>query len=293
MSNLITLAHYHAESAQYHTYTCTDSSVSQMPHYHDYFQISLVTAGGLLHRQGSDSVSLQPGDAFIVPPGFVHRVEFIAPDTSTFVLAFQDSLILTDHPNSPASRFLRDLQRSHDSGNISLRLTPDASLRVSLKELLECLSREQRSPYPPELSAAPSLISAIVYLLAQCYYQNTSLPRQPWSSQNRDQLLRRCVVYLDTHFTQELSADDIAKQFGLSRSSLSSAFQQHTGLPLHKYIAQKRIDKAQMLIRTHPDLPLSEVAARVGYEDNSTFYRNFHRITGMSPAKYRDLCQID
>jgi len=291
MSNLITLDHFHAATARYFIYERAESSLSQAPHYHDYFQVSYVVTGRAEHRQGADTATLKPGDIFIVPPGFVHRIQFTQPDTRILTLAFQDSLLLQDLPHSGASIFLKELQHNHDTGNISLQLTPDETQQLSLRALLDCLLREQEANCPPEFSATRSLICSIVYILAQCYYRTTFPARQPWSVHDQEQLLRRCVVYLDTHFTEPINTSDIAKQFGLSRSALSSAFPQHTGLPLHKYVAQKRIQKAQTLIRTHPDLSLSEVAAQVGYEDNSTFYRNFHRITGMSPAKYRELCQ--
>lgn len=293
MSNLITLEHFHATGARYHVYERNDGAISQIPHYHDYYQITYVTHGMLEHWQGTDTAKLHPGDVFIVPPGFVHRIHFTEPDSAILTLAFQDSLLLQEFPHSGASRFLKELQHNHDTGNISLSLTPDSPQQRTILSLLHCLLQEQNSHCPPELSAIPSLICSVVYLLAQCYYCNTAPSRHPWSEHDREQLLRRCVVYLDTHFTETLSTDEIAKQFGLSRSTLSSAFQQHTGLPLHKYIAQKRIQKAQTLIRIRSDLPLSEIAAKVGYEDSSTFYRNFQRITGMSPTKYRELCQLD
>lgn len=289
MSNLITLANYHAEAAQYHAYVRTDSSVAQIPHYHDYFQISFLSAGAASHRQGNDCASLQAGDVFIIPPGFVHQVRFTKPGTTMYTLAFQDSVILRDFPHSAAAGFLRELYSKYDSGRISLQLTPEPRQKASLASLFDCMLQEQQSPYPPEFSAAPGMIFSVVCLLAQCYYDNTALPRQPWSQNDREQLLRRCVVYIDTHYTEPLNADDLAKQFGLSRSALCSAFLQHTGLQLHKYIGQKRIQQAQLLIRSHKDLPLSEIAAKVGYEDNSTFYRNFMRVTGMSPAKFRSL----
>ena len=293
MSNLITLEHFHANAARYYIYERTESSLAHAPHYHDYFQITYVIEGAIEHKQGADTATLQPGDIFIIPPGFVHRIHFTQPDTRILTLAFQDSLLFQDLPHSGASHFLKELQRHHDNGNISLQLTPDSNQQLSLRALLDCLLREQAAACPPEYSATRSLICSIVYLLAQCYYR-TSLPsRRPWSEHDQDQLLRRCVVYLDTHFTEPINTDELAKQFGLSRSALSSAFPQHTGLPLHKYIAQKRIQKAQTLIRTRPGMSLSEVAVKVGYEDNSTFYRNFQRITGMSPTKYKELCQID
>ncbi len=288
MSNLITLAHYNAETAQYYAYECANSQTSQIPHYHDYYQIGLITAGEALHSQGGDSVNLHPGDVFIVPPGFVHKLRFLTAQTRMFTLAFSDALFRGDFLQSNAARFLKELQSNHDTGSVHLSLTPNNTQRQQLQVLLGCL--KEKDCASPELSAIPSIIGAVIYILAQCYYSNADIKRQPWNTADDAQLLRRCLVYVDTHYTQPLNPDSLAKQFGLSRSVLCSAFQQHTGLPLHKYISQKRIHRAQILIRTQEHIPLSDIAAAVGYEDSSTFYRNFVRIAGISPAKYRELC---
>ncbi len=288
MSNLITLAYYNAEAAQYYAYECTSSRVSQMPHYHDYYQIVLVTSGKAVHSQGGDSVTLLPGDAFIVPPGFVHRLHFLTDDTRMYLLAFSDMLFHGDFLQSNAVRFLKELQSDHDNNAVHLALTPEAPQRRKLELLLTCLI--EKDDAPPELSAVPNILGAVIYILAQCYYSNDKNNRQPWDTADNAQLLRLCLVYVDTHYTQPLTPDSLAKQFGLSRSVLCSAFQQYTGLPLHKYISHKRIHRAQILIRTQESIPLADISAAVGYEDSSTFYRNFVRIAGMSPAKYRELC---
>ena len=60
-----------------------------------------------------------------------------------------------------------------------------------------------------------------------------------------------------------------------------------------RYIANKRIQEAQLLIRAHQDMTLGQIGTTVGYEDNTTFYRNFLQIAGMSPGKYRQLCRED
>ena len=81
---------------------------------------------------------------------------------------------------------------------------------------------------------------------------------------------------------------ELAKQFGISRSTFCSVFPQFTGMPLQKYVAQKRIKEAQILIRSCPEKSISQIALEVGYQDDSTFYRNFLRITGVSPLKYKN-----
>ncbi len=127
--------------------------------------------------------------------------------------------------------------------------------------------------------------------LAQGYY------RQPQNAKQLDELvsynstLHQCTRYIDSHYKENISVTALAKRFGLSRSSFCAVFPQFTGLSVRRYIAQKRILEAQMLIRSHPELSLGQIAAEVGYEDTTTFYRNFLRVAGVSPSKYRELCE--
>ena len=290
MSNLISLEDHHAQNAQFYIQRCGNNFQSRTAHYHDHYQICYVASGSVEHRQGNDAVALNAGDAYIVSPGFPHHLKFIDADAQLVILDFADALLHNDFRQSGAFRFLQDLQSHHDTGAIPLRLTPNPTQRANMEALFECLLRQQGENCPKELSTAASLITAVIYLLAQCYYHHSENKRQPWNDSDYDQLMRRCIVYVDTHYTKQLVPEELAKRFGLSKTAMAAAFQQNTGLPLHKYIAQKRIQRAQMLIRTQQDLPLSEIALKVGYEDNSTFYRNFLRITGIAPAKYKEFC---
>lgn len=290
MSNFITLEDLGAKSAQYQIKQCTSSTVSYMPHYHDYYQIGFVTSGEFCHSQGSNSVILYAGDAFILPPGFIHRLHFGGENPELYSLAFQETVFHQEFVQSRALRFLKELQSRHDTYSVQLCLTLSEEQRSSLLSLCQCLLRQQQQDIPAELSAAPSLISAIVNILTQDYYHNSHNNWYPWNNSDNAQLLRRCIAYINTHCTETINADELAKRFGLSRSVLCSAFKQQTGLPIHKYISQKRIEKAQILMRTCPEMMLSQIAWKVGYEDDSTFYRNFLKIAGMTPSAYRGLC---
>jgi two-component system response regulator YesN len=155
---------------------------------------------------------------------------------------------------------------------------------------MESLTRQLQSDCPPELSAAPSLISSVLYLLAQSYYQQPQNADQLQDLVNDNSTLLQCTRYIDQHYKEPLSLTSLSKQFGLSRSAFCTLFPQFTGVSLRQYISQKRIQEAQLLIRSHPELPLSQIAMEVGYEDHSTFYRNFLRLTNISPSQYREFC---
>jgi AraC-like DNA-binding protein len=64
-------------------------------------------------------------------------------------------------------------------------------------------------------------------------------------------------------------------------------FPKIVGKPLKQYISERRIKQA-VCLSNEQDLSLQEIAAIVGYEDYSTFFRNFHKIVGISPIQYRN-----
>lgn len=164
----------------------------------------------------------------------------------------------------------------------------DKNQRRHLQNILDCLIWQQQAQTSPVLSAAPNLVASALQLLIQSYYsQPQNAPHAPTA---RDAgTVEQCLEYIDTHFREELSLTDLCKRFGLSRSVFCAAFPQLSGLPLRQYIAQKRIGEAQLLIRSQRELSLSQVAALVGYQDDTTFYRNFLKITGVTPSQYRNL----
>ena len=288
MAECITLAHFGAATRQYHIYRVRGSTISHQTHYHDYYQVCFVISGELLHRQADEEVLLLPGDAFVIPPGFSHSLQFTGKTAEIYSLSFETTIFDTGFRRSNAWRFLSELQPK-PSATVRLRIVPDQDTCKSTLSLMECLLRQQQTERTAQLSAAPGIISAIVCLLAQSYYQQPQNANQLGQLTDYNHTLLQCTQYIDAHYKEAISLTALAKQFGLSRAAFCAVFPQFAGLSPHKYIAQKRIQEAQMLIRAHPARPLQQIAMEVGYDDPSTFYRNFLRFAGMPPAKYRKM----
>ena len=293
MAEHITLEHFRATERRYHVYRIKSSALDHQSHYHDYFQVCFVTGGRVLHRQEGDEVELGPGDAFIVPPGFTHSLHFASTYSQLYSLSFEPELFHPGFSQSNAYRFLAQLNSGTNTlskHSVRLRVVLDEGQQQNLRALMDCLIRQQELTCPAELSAAPSLISSIVYLLAQGYYQQPQNARRLKELTDYNDTLLQCTRYIDQNFCKSISLAGLSKQFGLSRSAFCALFPQFTGQSLRRYVAQKRILEAQRLIRTYPHRPLTQIAAEVGYEDSSTFYRNFLKITGVSPTTYRQNC---
>ena len=271
---------------KYHIYRITGSEVSE-PHSHDYYQICYVECGRVEHRQDSSTVPLEAGDAFIVPPGFAHQIIFPDRDAYLYSLSFQEDMFHTGFSQSNVYHFMTALKlETMESARIPIRMKVqlDHPRQQTLKGLMDALIREQESSSPPELTAAASLVAAILCILSQGYFLGDTAQLQAVEACSK--AMTQCLRYLDAHFTEDLVLEETAKKFGLSRSKFSLLFPQCTGMTLKRYIAQKRIDYALMLIQS-TSLPIQEISEMCGYEDVSTFYRNFTKVTGTQPSSYR------
>ncbi len=287
MEELYTLAYYGALERGYHIDRIRSSAADGRLHYHKHYQIGYVISGWLQHRQNRKYATLQPGECFIVPPGYPHSLHFVTEETEIYALSFDESLLPQGMAEGGLKQFLYGLQHETADTRVLLRIRPDLRQQKGLTALMEVLLAEGQTQYLPELSCAPALVLAMLHLLAQAYYA------MPYNAVLLDTMtgynsnVRRCIRYVDVHFREKLSAQALAKRFGMSRAALCAAFPQYAGASLHRYITQRRILEAQMQIRAKTGISISQIAQAVGYEDSSTFYRNFVRITGMSPAAYR------
>lgn len=293
MPEYVTLDRFGASERHYYIYRIKSTALDHQSHYHNYYQVCFVARGEIVHHQGGDAVTLRAGDAFIVPPGFIHALHFEGVNTELYSLAFDTGLFEAGFSQSNAYRFLEELHTGSEAvrkKSVRLRVVLDENQRRLVRHLLDCLISQQRADYPRGLSAAPSIVESVLYLLAQSYYSQPSRAGQFSEKVSCSTVLRQCIAYVDGHYKERLTVDDLTRRFGISRSAFCAVFPQIAGMPLRKYIAYKRIMEAQMLIRSRPEWSLSRVAAESGYEDLTTFYRNFLQITGVAPSRYRELC---
>jgi AraC family transcriptional regulator len=98
--------------------------------------------------------------------------------------------------------------------------------------------------------------------------------------------LRRVLEYIDAFIDHDLTVDTLAKLAGLSRYHFGKMFKQSTGTTLHRYVLTRRIRRAEQLLRSSKS-PLADVAAAVGFPNQSHFTTAFRQVIGTTPGEYR------
>ena len=97
-------------------------------------------------------------------------------------------------------------------------------------------------------------------------------------------------AYIQTHLSDKLTIAFLCKQFSLSPTFLKEGFRRAYGMPIHSFLVQQRLRRAQALIRT-TRMPIQQIAQAVGYEGMSQFNAAFKREYGMTPGQYRKMSE--
>jgi AraC family transcriptional regulator len=100
--------------------------------------------------------------------------------------------------------------------------------------------------------------------------------------------LRQITEHIDANLCNSLTLASMAKVVALSPGHFAHAFRAATGVAPHRYVLELRVKRAKALLR-NSDMPITEVADRVGCSSHSHFSVLFHRVAGLTPRQFRSL----
>jgi AraC family transcriptional regulator len=104
-------------------------------------------------------------------------------------------------------------------------------------------------------------------------------------------LLETTLEYINRGLDRSLSTEEIARSVGIEPTRLSRAFRLSTGRSIHRYLNERRVEEAKLLL-TESEISIADVARRLGFDSEERFRINFRRLTGLTPAAYRREDQI-
>jgi len=99
-------------------------------------------------------------------------------------------------------------------------------------------------------------------------------------------LIDQALDYINRHYTEKISADQLSMEVGMSKEKLQAGLQARKGLTLAKYIQQVRLEKARDLL-TNTNDPVKAIADASGFINESHFCKVFKKNYFISPVQYR------
>jgi AraC-like DNA-binding protein len=234
-------------------------------HWHDELYLNAIVDGGGELDCAGDSQATRPGTLILIPSGEVHAdrkrdcsfrcmfIEFSAVRTALEQFVGQ---------SVPEINFRTELIR--DKQTISQFLQLHRSLELDGSRL-----------------GRDAAVAVFIHRLVT-RHSAASLPLAREGNENM--AVQRTRRFLDEHFAERVSLQDLAQLTGLSPYYLHRSFCRKIGMPPHAYQVQARVTRALSLLRRGRSI--SDAASSVGFVDQSHFSRHFKRSTGVTPGQF-------
>lgn len=104
-------------------------------------------------------------------------------------------------------------------------------------------------------------------------------------------MIAQTINYINQNISDNFTLKDLADHAGLSPHHFARTFKKETGVSPIEYVAQSKINYAQLMLRTTPST-ISQIAETLGYSSSASFINAFKSRRGISPQRYRSSTNI-
>jgi AraC family transcriptional regulator len=174
----------------------------------------------------------------------------------------------------------------HDSRHMRAELEAhDVIQDLTLRRLMEVLVREKRDGFQSGSLFLDGVATALASYLLRHYSIATPVEGNSTGGMTPS-TLRRCIEFMESHLEGDLRLSELAREAGVSASHFIRSFRQSTGKTPYQFLLDRRVERAQVLMRDHRT-SLTDVALASGFADQHHLARVFRRIAGVTPSRYR------
>ncbi len=250
-----------------------DVGFSMQPRTHAFLKIIYVLqgAGTLAIENTRESFGL--GDCLVVPPGLSNWIEDDPGAASSLYICCVAMPLLSFDANF-SSRFPRG------------KLKSDKHVANRVASHLRRLAYAQGQSVDQRPLSMVTETMRLVQVICDQVGHTPEPPESSALSATQASLIERYTRWLDERFFEATTIDAAAASLGLSRRAFTRAFSLRTGETWLHYVRRLAIQHAIRLL-CETDRPIATIAFECGFNDLSTFYRQFKAHTKMSPADYR------
>lgn len=242
-------------------------------HYHDFHKIIVFLAGQGNYSIESERFPLRPGDFIFVSRGCVHRPEITdAEDYERIILYISPEYLKRAGGDC-------NLETCFDRTREQFRFVahPGKKYGHILDLLTELESLTDDTGFGSTLLAESVFLRFLITVTRAV--EDSGLTYVP--AANTDPKILSILQYLAEHLTEPLTAEDLSRQFSISKYHMMRRFKDATGCTIHSYLTAKRLLLARELM--HSGISATNACFDSGFGDYSAFSRAYKKLFGTSP----------
>ncbi len=247
-------------------------------HWHSFYEIELCVSGEGIQYINGVAGKIEKGTATFLSPKDFHRIE------------------VTDSPIRLLNFFFYGYLMTSYMLNLISESKPPFCVTLEGEEYEKMLSRiyelqdEEKKSDAFHARSVRCRIEAIAIDIMRMAMKrrddNSETSLSVKESKTFSMIVKDAVPYINEHFADCPSRDEMAERLHLNPSYFSDLFKSRLGISYSEYITNVRMSEAMRLLK-YTDKTVNEIMAEVGYHSPTAFYRKFKECYGMLPGEVR------
>ncbi|NCB92953.1 MAG: AraC family transcriptional regulator [Clostridia bacterium] len=256
-------------------------------HCHDFIELVIILKGRGKFFIDEREYPVEEGNIIILNPGTYHR-SIPLPESTHSLTECYLGFTNVDFLNCPRGYF-----PLFEGYEIIARL-PEIQ-KKELFQLCSSIALELKSCETGRYFMLKSYLIQVICLIERFQkhsHEQAALrenhTRYEFKSVNKKYIIEQIMKYMEEHYHEKISLDQISANMYLSSFYISKLFKSETGDTPINYLISLRMKKARNMFDENPGTSIQSVAAAVGYEDAYHFSKLFKKYYGLSPLYYKE-----
>lgn len=261
-----------------------DLRVSRLPpHWHDHLELLLVVEGSATFSAGVRRFTVDAGDGVFVNSGVVHGAQSACEGPTVLnTIVFHPRFVAGGTESVFWQNYIGRMARDPSLQAVPLRREESWGIRC-IEAVCAVLEAYRREEFGYEFAVRAELSNIVCELCRR-------LPAEVRPASLRVNLgerrIKTMLQFVHDHFSEDLTAEDIAGSACISASECLRCFHAVVGSTPIQYLKEYRVDQAARLLAS-TDRKVSDIALACGFRDMSYFAKTFRCLQGCTPTAYR------
>ena len=256
------------------------------PHYHSYIELIYCLTGSYRVWLDDKNYTFFAGDLLIISSNEIHEIVSLEDGGSYIVVKFEPEMLYDSSVDSFDAKYVFPFTLKNASPQKIF--THNEIYSTSIPRLMHDIYDEYRhQEYGFELAIKSDICQVFLRILRHWNTSGVQMPQSGAVYSEHIRNIKRVLDYIALHLSEEITAETMAKQAGLSYAYFSRVFKKLMGRSFNDYLNSVRITEAErLLIATN--MSITEIAGHSGFSTSSYFIKVFEKYKHTSPTQFRN-----
>lgn len=248
-------------------------------HYHEFYKIIILVSGKVTYLIEGVAYELKPYDILFINKNDIHKSQVAGSEIyERYVLWMSGNFL---NAQSSCQWDLTHCFSLTSEKKAWLMRLNEEDLQNIRHLLYHLETAESSQEFGSTLLLKAVFVELMVYLNRYCLVEKNM---NALDSLRCDETISSLIEYINLNLVEDLSTENLAYKFYMSKYRLMHKFKEQTGYSLHKYILKKRLLKANLLLSE--GCSVASACQQCGFGDYSNFIRSYKSMYGIPPKRH-------